>query len=159
MKNLIDLRSYRFKETKKKIDSYSDDNMAAQEETAGYFGPKSKKAIKPLVTTLSFITLVAIGAAIYFYFQAVKSNDPQKITQKEIELLVSRVGKLIVLPEGEQPTMATVTDPEKLKDQPFFSKAKNGDKVLIYTNARKAILYDPTQNKIIEVAPLNIGNK
>ena len=54
--------------------------------------------------------------------------------------------------------MATVSDLEKLKDQPFFAKAKIGDKVLIYTDAKKAILYDPVNDKIVEVAPINIGN-
>ncbi|MEK7084254.1 MAG: hypothetical protein AAB932_03410 [Patescibacteria group bacterium] len=29
-------------------------------------------------------------------------------------------------------------------------------KVLIYTNAKKVILYDPVNNKIVEVAPLSI---
>ena len=72
--------------------------------------------------------------------------------------IVTRVGELIVLPEGENPTIATVSDPERLRDQPFFAKAKVGDQVLIYTNAHKAILYDPKQHKILEVAPLNIGD-
>ena len=51
--------------------------------------------------------------------------------------------------------MATVSDPEKLKDQPFFAKAQKGDKVLIYSNSQKAILYSPTEDKIVEVAPIN----
>ncbi len=72
--------------------------------------------------------------------------------------LVLEVGKLIELPIGEDPTVATVTDITKLKDQPFFAKAKNGDKVLIYTNARKAILYDPQAKKVIDIAPINIGS-
>ncbi len=67
------------------------------------------------------------------------------------------MGRLITLPEGEEPTVATITDIEKLKDQTFFQKAKNGDKVIIYTNAKKAILYDPIARKIIDVAPVNIG--
>ena len=64
----------------------------------------------------------------------------------------------MVLPEDEEPSVATVADPEQLAGQPFFSKAKKGDKVLIYTNAQKAILYDPVAKKIIDIAPLNIGN-
>ena len=74
-----------------------------------------------------------------------------------MEDIVSRAGKLIILPEGEVPTIATVSDPEKLKDQPFFAKAKVGDKVLLYQNARKAYLYDPVNNKILEVAPISLG--
>lgn len=84
-------------------------------------------------------------------------QDPQKVAQQETQALLDRVGNLIVLPEGETPTIATVSDPEKLKNQPFFAKAKVGDKVLIYTNARKAILYDPVADRILEVAPINIG--
>lgn len=34
---------------------------------------------------------------------------------------------------------------------------KNGDKVLIYVKAKKAILYDPAKNIIVDVAPVNIA--
>jgi hypothetical protein len=71
--------------------------------------------------------------------------------------LIEKVGKLIQLPEGEDPTIATISDIEKLRSQPFFARAKNGDKVVIYTTAKKAILYDPVANKIIDVAPININ--
>lgn len=110
------------------------------------------------ITILSVIAAAAIGAALYFYIQAstLKSN-PQQAAQQEIEAIVKRVGELIILPEGETPTVATVTDPERLKSQAFFERAKTGYKVLIYTNAKKAILYDPANHKIVEVAPLNIG--
>lgn len=102
--------------------------------------------------------LIAAGTAGYFWWQydTLKKN-PQKLAEKEIKVLIERVSKLIVLPEGETPTVATVTDPERLKSQAFFANAKTGDKVLIYTNAKKAILYDPVANKIVEVAPVNIG--
>ena len=107
---------------------------------------------------LAILAVVAIGAAVYFYSQLSQLRaDPQKIAQEEVKSLVVKVGKLIVLPEGEEPTVATVTDPDLLRDQPFFPNAKTGDKVLIYTNARKAILYNPEENKIIEVAPVSIG--
>lgn len=84
-------------------------------------------------------------------------QDPQQVAQQEIKDLVTKVSKLVVLPEGEDPTVATVTDPDKVKDQPFFASAKKDDKVLIYTKAKKAYLYNPGLNKIVAIAPINIG--
>ena len=112
----------------------------------------------PFVAIPLVLFVVAVVFAVYSYTQLAElRGDPQRVAEKEVEELVNRVGKLIVLPEGEQPTVATVSDVESLREQPFFAQAKNGDKVLIYTNARKVILYDPVKNKIVEVAPLNIG--
>lgn len=111
---------------------------------------------------LVVIFLILGGLTYYFYNQVVELKKNQAQTtpsgQADVKELLQRVSRLIVLPENEEPTVATVSDPEKLKDQPFFAKAKTGDKVLIYSKAKKAILYDPKADKIIEVAPLNIGN-
>ncbi|MFH1769342.1 MAG: hypothetical protein ABH833_01600 [Parcubacteria group bacterium] len=85
-----------------------------------------------------------------------ESSSGQTAADSEIAEILSKLSQLILLPEGEDPTMATVSDVEKLKDQPFFANAKNGDKILIYEKARKAILYDPVSNKIIEVAPISM---
>lgn len=114
------------------------------------------KKVTPLIL---FLLLIGTTAAAYFFWSKVAEfkESPQKLAQQEVRALVSRVSQLMVLPEGEDPTVATVQDPEKLKDQPFFANAKKGDKVLIYTNAKRAILYDPVANKILEVAPVNIG--
>lgn len=115
----------------------------------------TKKFTLPVLVIL----LIAMtGTAIYFYQKATSlKKDPQAAVTQEIEELVAKVGKLIILPSGETPTVATVSDPEKLKDQPFFAKAKAGDKVLIYQKAEKAYLYDVVNNKILEVAPISLG--
>ena len=107
---------------------------------------------------VSLITVAAIVAAGYFYNQVrMLKQNPQVLAEQEVADLVAKVGRLLILPIGETPTVATVTDPEALKDQPFFVYAAKGDKVLIYTTAKKAILYSVALNKIIDVAPLNIG--
>lgn len=114
-----------------------------------------------IIIPLCLVAVVgSVGAAVYFRKQlnAIKVN-PQKVAQDEVKAVVAEVKQIMILPEGEDPTVATVADPSKLKDQPFFVKAKVGDKVLLYTNARKAILYDPVGKKIVEVAPINIGNQ
>lgn len=108
------------------------------------------------VSVLALLLVVSVGVGAYFYQKA--AADPQKIAQNELQETISAVGKLIVLPTDETPTMATVSDPAKLSSQPFFAHAKVGDKVLVYTKAGKAILYNPSSNKIVEVAPVNTGS-
>lgn len=110
------------------------------------------------VLFLVLLLVVMSGVAIYFYQKASDlKKDPQVAVKQETEALVARVGKLIILPEDEVPTIATVSDLEKLKGQAFFAKAKVGDKVLIYQKASRAYLYDPVANKILEVAPITLG--
>ena len=110
---------------------------------------------------LSIIIVVIAVVAGYFYFQYQKTQkllqNPTLAAQEEVKALVTKVATLMELPQDEQPTVATISDKSKLKDQPFFINAENGDKVLIYTNAKKAIIYRPSTNKIIEVGPVNIG--
>ena len=119
-----------------------------------------KTPIMKFVLPVLVLIIIALGGLSYYLYTELGNlkKNPQQAAQKEVADLLNQVGKLVVLPEGENPTVATVADPEKLKEQPFFSRAKKGDKVLIYTNARKAILYDPVNNKIVEIAPINIGN-
>jgi hypothetical protein len=64
----------------------------------------------------------------------------------------------MILPTDEQPTLATVSDVTKVRDQPFFTHAQNGDQVLVYTQTRKAILYRPSADRIVEVAPLSVNS-
>lgn len=115
---------------------------------------------KKYAINILVIAVLASGASAYYFYNEASAlkKDPNKVTREGTEKLIAQIGKLIVLPEGETPTVATVSDPEKLKDQTFFARAKTGDKVLIYTNAKRAILYDVENNKIVEVAPINIGN-
>ena len=127
--------------------------------------PKKKSPLSMLVI-VALVVLAAAGYYLYAYIIApdipgpvldpkdvpavINENDPQR----EVQELIEEVGRIIVLPNDEEPTVATVTDPEKLRDQVFFANAKAGDKVLIYTKARKAYLYDPIAGKLIEVAPI-----
>jgi len=115
-------------------------------------------SLRTLVLILIVLVVAAAGMAYYFYSQAAElRKNPQLVAQEEIENVVSRVSELMVLPANEVPTVGVVADPAQLKDQPFFAQAKTGDKVLIYTNAGRAILYDPVAHKIVNVAPINIG--
>jgi hypothetical protein len=122
-----------------------------------------KQLMMWLVVAILFI--IAIGTAAYYVHryndsqkQVKKLSNPTAAAQLEQTQLISKIGALTVLPTNETPTVATVTDITKLKDQAFFANAQNGDKVLIYTKAKKAYLYRPSTNKIINIAPVNLGN-
>lgn len=109
-----------------------------------------------LILVVLLVLTIAISGYLFFEVRSLKA-DPTAESREEAEELVAEIGKLIVLPEGEVPTVATVSDPERLQDQPFFANAQAGDKVLLYTVAKKAYLYDPRQKKLLEVAPINVG--
>lgn len=84
----------------------------------------------------------------------IQPSDPAQ-NEKEAKALAEKVGRLMTLPKDEVPTVSTVSDPSKLASQSFFAKAEIGDKVLIYTQAKIAVLYDPSTDTIINVAPVN----
>lgn len=122
-----------------------------------------EKFLKPKIIIPAVIFLLALILIILFiqYQKAkselVKIKSESQVTPdaaSETKKLIEEVGKLILLPIDETPTVATVNDVEKLRaSQPFFQYAKNGDKVLVYS--KKAILYDPVAKKIIDVSPLS----
>ena len=111
---------------------------------------------KLLILVLALVSVVLVATNVIFYRKLNSAKNPQAQAQEDVQSLVSEVGKLMLLPD-EAPTVATVTDPAQLQGQPFFVNAKTGDKVLIYAAARKAVLYSPSEKRIVEVAPLIIG--
>ena len=123
---------------------------------------KKKKRYIPLRTIflIGIIALICIGAYVFAFARlgAPTVNTVVPIGQTALVQasgdVVQRVGQLILLPSDEVPTLATVSDINVLKGQLFFQNASNGDVVLMYAKARKAILYSPRLNKVIEVAPI-----
>lgn len=123
--------------------------------------PKPRKVSNQkgwLLVLLAVIALAGISGSYYFFkkYTDIKTN-PNVAAQQEVEALVATVGKLMQLPTGETPTVATISDKTKLTDQTFFKSAVNGDKLLVYNAAMTAILYRPDTNKIINVAPITIS--
>ncbi len=115
---------------------------------------------KSVVVAFLVLSLLAVGgssAGIYYYFQYQALSQRAKDPQAEIKDILSKVGKLIELPTGEEPTIATVQDAERIKSQPFFVKAQNGYRVILYSNAKLAILFDEKGNKIINVGAINLS--
>ena len=122
--------------------------LAVQKEGNAY-GRFLKKFFLALLA-LALIAAVGLGGYVVFKMHAAPKTQTPQAT-------IDAAGKLISLPAGETPTVATVSDLAPLKDQPFFKDAQIGDKVLVFKESEKAILYRPSTNKIVTVAPLTGG--
>jgi uncharacterized membrane protein len=120
---------------------------------------KSKKKLNKSWIVVAALVVLLGGASIYYFaqYQHLKSN-PQAVSNQETNALISQVGKLIDLPKSETPTIATVNDKSKLKGQAFFVNVQDGDKILIYTTAQKAIIFRPSEDRLINVGPIAISS-
>jgi uncharacterized iron-regulated membrane protein len=110
-----------------------------------------------IFAVLALIGFIGIGV-VYKQYVDLK-NDPntsKQAQENKVAELKAKVANLIAVPADETPTLATVTDKEKLKDQPFFKDAENGDAILIFPQAKKAIIYRESSNKLINVGPIAI---
>lgn len=127
------------------------------------------KKLRPrtlLWVAMALLLILTVGTAVFYINryhdsqnQVKKLSNPTQAAKAEQTQLIDKVAQLTVLPKNETPTIATVTDVTKLKGQAFFENARNGDRVLIYTQAKEAFLYRPSTNKLINIAPLNIGSQ
>lgn len=121
--------------------------------------PGRKKLIAIITGAIIMLLLIAVGIFLFTRYQNGSSNlgsSPEAGSAQENEELISKVGKLIMLP-SEAPDIATVTDVNQLQDQTVFRNAQNGDKVLIFTQAKRAIVYRPSQNIIVEVGNIVVS--
>jgi hypothetical protein len=107
-----------------------------------------------IVSAVVIVALAALAGFFYWQYSNLKAN-PDSVAQETTQRLVDKVGTLYALPE-EEPTVAQISDKEKLKDQPFFQSAENGDYLLIFTNAKLAVLYREADNRLINVGPIAI---
>ncbi len=112
------------------------------------------------------ILVVAITSGVFIYLRkhptllgasSLPKEEPRE-TRTELSLILADIRKVMLLTESETPTLATVTEAEKMKTQSFFKNAENGDKVIIYVASHKAILWRPSTKMIIEVGTVSKDN-
>ncbi len=83
------------------------------------------------------------------------AQNAQADQAAQAKALLEQLSKLMILPQGEQPIIATINDAAALsKEQPFYTGAINGDVVFIFQNAAKAIVFSPSRNIIVNVGPI-----
>lgn len=130
---------------------------------AGQFRKFGREIKTRMSKKMSLIVLVVIASALALgYFKALRDiahlRTPEGsagVDRQEVSELLEQVRRLILLPEGEVPLVATVQDAEALiREQSFYLGVRNGNKLLVYGSARKAIIYDPERDILVNVGPV-----
>lgn len=136
-----------------------------------YKRPWLKKVFLFLLSnTLARLLMVLLAAAAlvllwsWFNYRHVEENltrlhaglsQQEKIIKQGYTDLLERLGRHMFLPADETPVVATITDIKSLSQgRPFYQNAQNGDKVIIYTGSKMAIIYNPTADKIVNIGPV-----
>lgn len=113
---------------------------------------EDEKVSKWKILTLASIVFMLLIMASYGSYLVYKNY--RVISGGTPESVIAAVAKLTQLPEGEEPTVSTITSLEEIKDQPFFKDAQVGDKVVVFNQAKRAYIYRPSTRKLIGIAPL-----
>ncbi|MEK7530737.1 MAG: hypothetical protein AAB573_02620 [Patescibacteria group bacterium] len=110
------------------------------------------------------VALLIIAAVVYLVIRQnetpatdTTATSGNQVTEEESREIVAMVAKLFVVPAGEDPVVARVTDAAALiAEQLFYKDIQNGDYLLIYPAAAKAIIYSPSRNKLVNVGPIQV---
>jgi hypothetical protein len=95
-------------------------------------------------------------------YKDLKAASPQGVGGlNDAERIIKQVSLLAELPQNEIPTLIPIDSQEKVKTIEFFKSAHPGDYVLVYPQAKFAVLYRPSTYKIINMGPqtFTIGSK
>ena len=107
------------------------------------------KLLKRSGLALLACAIVAAGAWLIW------SHWFQKPDLNNVAVVKRLVARHYVLPADEEPALATVTDTTKLQT-PFLKQSQNGDKLLVYQKAARAIIYRPSIDRIIDIGPVSL---
>lgn len=113
-------------------------------------------AVRTLLVPLILLLFVVMALASYYFYSKyhalvqVSGKVPPSSTDP-VQSVITQVDKHLLLPGGEQPVLAKVSDLEPLAAYPFFRNALVGDEVLVYCKHGLSILYSPGRDKVIEV--------
>lgn len=122
---------------------------------------KKMRPLKVLATICVLLLLVGTVVMTFLYYQArqelLQLSTPQgqqRLSEQEMTVILEQLGKLTLLPD-EEPVMATIIDAAYLATQSaFYEQSENGDKLVVFPTAKKAIIYSPTRNIIVNSGPV-----
>lgn len=114
---------------------------------------------KNLLSLLIIIIIAVLSIAIFKKFNPTVKTGEGQLTEKQIKTLVIKVSKLINVPE-ETPVIATIIKADQLiAEQKFYAGSKDGDYLMVFSKAQKAIIYRESEDKLINVGPIIVDQQ
>lgn len=117
---------------------------------------------KNALIILLMLFLISAFLAVIFYQRSkklqpdfLKSDKIRTVKLTQQQALLAELEKRILLPKGN-PFIFNVSDLPQLTSQDFFNGSKPSDKLIIFEQDQKAIIYDPADHKIVNVGPFII---
>lgn len=110
---------------------------------------------------LGLVVVVLVGAGGWWAFNTQSSDDlsnlsanaGEKLTDSQVQTVIARVSKFMVVPSYEKPSVVVLRNVAELAaQQPFYRDAKDGDVLIVYST--RAIVYDVKANKLVSVSPI-----
>lgn len=107
------------------------------------------------------VVVALVGAGGWWAFRSQSSDDlgnlstaaGTKLTDSQVQAVIARVGKFMVIPSDEKPSVAILHGVKELAaQQPFYRDAKEGDILVVYSS--RAIIFDAKANKLVSVSPI-----
>ncbi len=129
----------------------------------------TKRSVKKTQTPYRVYVIALVGLAILAgggYFGWMKYNEMYNSpaaqeqaaaaeAEAEKKVVLEKLSKLMVLPEGD-PVLFKVSDQEQMrKQQAFFKDTMNDDVLLVFQESSKAVIYRPSTNMVVNVGPIN----
>lgn len=119
----------------------------------------NRSKYKVILLAANVIVIAALATTSVFFFKQYDNlkKDQSLTTEQRNQQTIDEINKVYQLPKDETPTIAVVTDEQKFKDQyPVFTDVKKDDVLLIYRDASLAVLYRPSDKKILATPTVKI---
>lgn len=123
----------------------------------------TKQAVMSILAILA--VLAVVSGLLYMICGKLSRNSAlispdgsqSSATGDSLQAVQAAINRHYVLPSNEVPALATITDKTKLTAG-FRDNARNGDRLLIYQKNHQAVLYRPSIDRVIAIAPVTIDN-
>lgn len=113
---------------------------------------------KTVVIIIGIIALALVATFVVLRMYQAAPNQSESSSVGDAADTMTSIARLMLIP-NEKPVIATINEAQKLiASQAFYMGAIDGDKLVMFPNAKKAVIYSPTRNLIVNSGPFVIGS-